>query len=187
MLRFAILSAVSLCSVAAAQSPVVVHHHHVYDPNNLLGLFEATSTTFADIPGTTKTVTVPAGQAVLTWTLTTAGQGGLMRPMIGTHAPDTPPLLLAGTLSATPRSDSWATVTEGGTFDVKLQAALSPFITGTPFMAQPDYATSWTLVVFPATAGGVPAVGGVGLGLLVLLLLGVGVVLIARRRGIATG
>jgi hypothetical protein len=171
------------CRGVVAQTPVVEHHHHVYDPQGTLGFFYVTSTAYTDLPGSTKTVTVPAGKAVITWALPTVWAScAFVRPVIGTHTPDSPLLQHNANANGSAIAGSWATVIESGTFDVKLQAAISLSPPACSFVCTGDSGAEWTLIVFPTAAGGVPAVGSVGLALLVALLLGVGGAIIAHRR-----
>jgi hypothetical protein len=181
---FASFCAVSLNQSAAAVTPFVETHYHQYQSGAPLGLFEATSTTYVDIPGTTKTVTAPAGPAVITWTAgRIAANYALIRPVIGTQAPNATPIYHHPSSSDGNLSGSWSANIAGGTLAVKLQAALSPdFPTQSTFSCEPDFGTSWTLMVFPS-AEGAPAMSAVGLFVLVVLMLGAGATVILSRRG----
>ncbi len=115
-----------------AVGPFIENHHHPYQSGSELGPFEVTTFTYVDIPGTTKSVTVPAGTAVIHWTVgRTNANYALIRPVIGAQAPATPPIYHqgAGTNDGS-LSGSWSTIVAGGTFEVKLQAALSSDFAG---------------------------------------------------------
>lgn len=74
---------------------------------------------------------------------------------------------------------SWVTATTGGTVAVKLQVS-AVGEASEPFFMNPDWqSVSWTLMVFPQ--GNVPAVGNIGLVVLVAVLLAAGSVVITRR------
>jgi hypothetical protein len=79
-----------------------------------------------------------------------------------------------------PQSGSWATPVDAGEISVALQLGFLNGGNGCIF-GERSFVT-WTLVVFPDTSGGVPAVGGVGLIALVAILLSVGAFIITRRR-----
>ena len=182
MLRFAIMSALSVCSVAAAQTPVVVNH---FVPS-LAGEPEVHGSigVYTDIPASVKTVTVPKGTAIITWSFNYAPicDPARIRPRIGTLAPNEGlPQYFQGALRP---SGSWATPVDAGEISVALQLG---FLSGSFCSLDEGSFITWTLIVFPETTGGVPAVGGVGLAVLVAVLLGVGALIITRRgRALAT-
>jgi len=173
----------------AAQSPLV-YSHYVPRPTVDMSLH----TYYADIPGSEHTLTVPAGTAFITWSV----HGGVVyklggpnetariRPVIGTGFPS------EGMPDDTARSSlgSWSVPTQGGDITVKLQVAAPKAVEENFWRFTMDSsasdsrdAMSWTLVVLPDTAGtGVPAIGGLGLVVLVGALLGIGALLITRRQ-----
>jgi len=179
----AAIGAIGSSQPALAVTPFIENHHHPYQSGSELGPFDATTFTYVDIPGTTKTITVPSGEAVITWTLGGANpHHALVRPVIGTHAPNSTPIYDVGSGNDVHLSGAWATTIEGGTITVKLQAALSPDFPGGSFNCKPDFGTSWTLAVFPASADNAPAMSAVGLLVLVVLLLGGGAIVLASRK-----
>ncbi len=171
-----------------AQSPLIYVH---YVPRPTVDI--AASAGYLDIPGSEHTLTVPAGTAFITWSLHgdvfcvsgTCVDTTRFRPVIGSSFPtEGMPDDITGTSTG-----SWAIPVEAGSITVKLQIT-APYALGeyesrfTMYSSEPSsqVAMSWTLVVLPnATSAGVPAVGGLGLMVLVLLLLGVGALLIAHR------
>jgi hypothetical protein len=172
-----------------AQSPLV-YSHYVPRPTVDMPL----RTVYADIPGSQHSLTVPAGTAFITWSVhgvvvCTAGPCGIetarFRPVIGNSFPtEGIPDDNDGTSSG-----SWAIHTEAGNITVKLQVAAPYALDGynwrfQMYSADPHSqdAMSWTLMVFPDASAGVPAIGGLGLGVLVLSLLGVGALVIAHRQ-----
>ena len=171
---------------AAAQSPLV---YNQYVPRPTVNM--PASAVYADIFGSEHTLTVPAGTAFITWSVHGAISctGGTctarVQPIIGNSSPpEGLPEDVVGTSSG-----SWSTPTAGGSTTVRLQVAAlclpdkyeCQFAMGSAEPYSGD-AMSWTLVVFPDAGAGVPAVGGVGLGLLAVVLLGIGGVLVLRRR-----
>lgn len=170
-----------------AQSPLV-YSHYVPRPNVELTAIAG----YLDIPGSEHTLTVPAGTAFITWSLRgdvscTAGtciDTTRFRPVIGNSFPtEGLPDDDSGTSSG-----SWAIPVEAGSIMVKFQIA-APFALGqyesqfTMFSSESwnkDW-MSWTLIVFPDAVAGVPAVGGIGLLVLVAALLGVAALVIAHR------
>jgi hypothetical protein len=167
------LGFVAIRSTSAA-APFADTHYHLYQSGAELGFFEVMTTSYVDIPGTAKTITAPAGKAVFHWTLGgTNTYYALIRPVIGTHAPNSPPIYHDGSGTVGNLTGSWSADIEGGTFEVKLQAALSAdFPTQSVFSCQPDFGTGWTLTVLPPSAEGVPAMSAASLVVLVSLLLG---------------
>jgi len=107
--------------------------------------------------------------------------GARIRPVIGTQTPPN------GTHFRHPTnggiSGSWAAAIQGGTIPVKLQVAPTDEASPGSFSFQTyQGACTWTLTVFPDAQSGVPAVGSIGLVVLVALLLGVGALIITHRR-----
>ena len=172
---------------AAAQSPLV-YNHYVPDPTvDMLA-----GTVFENIQGSEDTLTVPAGTAFITWSVhgvlqqcTGSPCTARFRPIIG----DSSPLKGLPEDDAGTSSGSWVTRIDAGSTIVRLQVAAlcssgayhCQFLMGSPEPFSRD-TMSWTLMVFPDASAGVPAVGGVGLGLLAVVLLGIGGVLVLRRR-----
>jgi len=175
---------------AAAQSPLV---YNQYVPRPTVDM--PASAVYADITVSEHTLTVPAGTAFVTWSVHGVLQQctgfpctARFRPIIGNSSPSEGlPEDDAGTSSG-----SWVTRTEAGSVKVTLQVAAlcssgayhCQFLMGSPEPFSRD-AMSWTLMVFPDASAGVPAVGGVGLGLLAVVLPGIGGVLVLRRRNLA--
>ena len=172
-----------------AQS-TLVYSHYVPRPTVDMPLRSA----YADIPGSQHTLTVPAGTAFITWSLRgdtncitgcVGDNTARFRPVIGFSFPTEG--LPDGNDGSS--SGSWAIPTNAGNITVKLQAAAPNASVESEwrfqmYSAEPQSrdAMSWTLVVFPnAASAGVPAVGGLGLMVLVATLLGAGALLIARR------
>lgn len=172
-----------------AQSPLV-YSHHVPRPNFDMPL----RTVYADIPGSQHSLTVPAGTAFITWSVHGVVQfpagppsdTARFRPLIGNSFPtDGMPDDIAHAASG-----SWGIPIEAGNITVKLQVAAPyaldeynwRFGMDSSDSASRD-AMSWTLVVLPnAASAGVPAIGGLGLVVLVSALLGIGALLIAHRQ-----
>ena len=115
--------------------------------------YSSTSTSYFDIPGTSKTVTLPAGTALIVWSMScysggpSAGAVWYIRPVIGANAP--PEGLLCATNeigSHKSFSGSWAVVIPaGGTMTVKLQARCYGGFGD--FRFDRDH-LSWTIIVF---------------------------------------
>ena len=171
---------------AAAQSPFIYSH---YVPRPTVDM--PAGAVYADIPGSEHTLTVPAGTAVITWSVhgmiycTGTPCTARLQPMIGNSSP--PEGLPEDNVGTS--SGSWATRTVAGSTTVRLQVAA--LCASEEYECQLSMASSepsggdamsWTLMVFPDSNAGVPAVGGVGLGLLAAVLLGTGGVLVSRRR-----
>lgn len=177
MLRFAMLSVLSLCSVAAAQSPLVVNH---YVPS-LAGepYVHGSTGVYTDIPASVRTMTVPKGRAIINWSFNYGAScdPALIRPRIGTLAPNEGlPQYFQGTIRP---SGSWATPVDAGEISVALQLG---FLSGSDCYLDAGSFITWTLIVFPDTSGGVPAVGGVGLAMMVVAMLAAGGYIIRRRQ-----
>lgn len=177
MLRFrsvVLLAVCVLCTshAAVAQAPFIESYYLGGEGSTFQDI---TSFDFVDIVGSEKTVPVPAGRAVIFWSLRANVNEAMIRPMIGSHAPDPAAWYYGGNAYL---SGTWTTNTEGGTLNVKLQGAIS----NAPGSYLSVAGTSWTLIAFPTASGGVPAVGGVGLVVLVAVLLGIGAFIIVKRR-----
>jgi len=171
---------------AVAQTPMAYSH---YVPRPAVNM--PLHTEYEYIPDSEHTLTVPAGTAFITWSVhgvlqcTGSPCTARFRPIIeNSSPPEGLPEDDAGTSSG-----SWVTRTEAGDVTVKLQVAALCSLdkyecqfgmaSADPFSQD---AMSWTLMVFPDASASVPAVGGVGLGLLAVVLLGIGGVLVLRRR-----
>jgi len=166
---------------ALAVDPVVEQHWVPHTPT--YQRFEVFP--FTDLPGSERTVTIPAGQAVLTWSYNSSGSGlgtARFRPVIGGQFPADG--LATGDFSS---AGTWSTITPGGTVSVKLQVEQPGLGSG---FAQDTAccSLSWTLVVFPdAPNANVPAVGGMGLGVIAIGVAVAGSLLACRRRKARTG
>lgn len=109
---------------------------------------EAPGPSFFDVPASGKSVTIPAGTALITWSLSCHSFGGpgvyRIRPVIGgVVGPD----IICVTNEAGSHktfSGSWATTVSGGTVTVKLQARCDA---GTFHLDIGD-SLSWSLIVF---------------------------------------
>lgn len=122
---------------------------------------------YLDIPNSIKTLTLPAGTAVITWSaVAEVGNqffaNARVRPAIGAHAPldveGIRVLVLPGTNdSSDVVAGTWVTEIEGGTMDVRIQ--VQPAGSTINF----NSVVSWSLVVYPQTSNPVPAVGNLGL------------------------
>ena len=165
-------------STSVRAGPPVIESHN---PAGSDFFWSTTSTEYVDIPGTEKTVTVPTGSAVITWSLWTHTAGARVRPVIGTQTPPNGMRFPINTLGG--MSGSWATTIEGGTIPVKLQVAVGP-PDPSGFNTYQGSCT-WTLVVFPTADGNVPAVGGIGLAVLVVAVMLGGALVLSRRSVVA--
>ncbi len=177
MLRFAVLSVLLGCSVAAAQSPLVVNH---YVPS-LAGepYVQGSTGVYADIPASVRTMTVPKGTAIITWSFNYAANcdPARIRPRIGTLAPNEGlPQYFGGAIRP---SGSWATPVNAGEISVALQLG---FLSGSDCYLDAGSFITWTLIVFPDTSGGVPAIGATGLAIMVVTMLAAGGYIIQRRK-----
>ncbi|MFH1108255.1 MAG: hypothetical protein V1790_03525 [Planctomycetota bacterium] len=173
---------------AAAQSPLV-YNHYVPRPAVEMPLRPV----YADILVSQHSLTIPAGTAFITWSVhgsvvCTAGpciDTARFRPVIDNSFPtEGMPDDTTGTSTG-----SWAVHTDGGNVAVGLQVAAPYALDEYDWRFEMNStesdsrdAMSWTLIVFPDANAGVPAVGGVGLGVLAVVLLGIGGVLVLRRR-----
>jgi len=174
-----VIAAVSIRSAVAA-GPVVEQHWVPHTPDfQQFGVFD-----YTDLPGSERSVTIPAGTAVLVWSFNASGTGfdlAKIRPVIG---PVFPAEGLA--VNGYGSSGSWSTPTAGGTVTVKLQVANDAPAGGFAQNTQ-CCSLSWTLVVYPeAASADVPAVGGLGIGVtaIALVILGAAVCSVRRRRGV---
>ena len=177
MSRSIVIAAVVLMSAGTAHGQVVVEN--LFVPTLTPVSFDSI-TGFTDMPESQKTVSIPAGTAVIQWELygTFSNNIAEVRPVIG----DTFPAegLLAST-STTGASGTWVGHTDGGTMTVKLQVKPHNPVLTTGISYGTVTSLSWTLTVFP-DAGPVPAVSTVGLGIMVVLLLVGGTVVLRRRQ-----
>ncbi len=153
------LVVLALGQVAVAQAPFV---ENLYVSFPVPRPAEPLPADFVDIPQTEKTVTIPAGTAIITWALNIHdGGAGMYRPVIGGDAP------LDGLNLE--ESGSWVTETEGGTVTIKMQVKQHPHIPQSDLLIQNSSAFNWTLIVFPE-ADPVPAVPTWGIVLMGLLM-----------------
>jgi len=160
---------------AYGQTPVV---EHLYVPDQGEEFVVEEIDTYVDITPTLKAVTIPAGTAVLTWSLQSTGTQVRLRPFIGDAHPDEG-MWTFGTGPRVYGSGSYVVATSGGTMTVGFQVKVYV----SPWRLQSQYdSIAWTLVVYPEAAGHVPAVSTWGLAVLGILVLTVGTVLLGRRR-----
>lgn len=175
VLRASVFVSVMSFSRAVGAGPVVEQHWVPHTPLfQQLGVFN-----YVDIPGSLKTVTIPAGTATVVWSFSSsiaAADGLKIRPVIGPDAP-TEGLVFSGYGS----SGSWSTATAGGTVTVKLQVA-SEDPNGGFGQDASGCSLAWTLVVYPEAAAEVPTIGGASVGILAALLAAGGTALLAVRR-----
>ncbi len=104
-----------------------------------------------DITGTEKTLTIPAGIAVITWTVTgrsdsASGRSGQLIPVIGDQSPTVGMFMnyaqgLRGSFSGT-----WSTPTPGGEVIVRLRVGN---VQGSFTFGSGNNPVSWTLTVYP--------------------------------------
>ena len=139
---------------------------------------------YADIPGTAKTITLPTGKATITWDVRfqTTSTTAWVRPIIGTLAPDEGFFLTSQGLLTW--QGMWTVDVEAGTFNVRLQVR-NEDTEGDPFGPSPlsfQDRITWSIVAAPTVAQGTPSVSTWGL--LVLLL---GIVSAATVRMIYRG
>lgn len=129
--------------------------------------------TWEEVSGTTKSVTVPQGTAVMVWNAYGLDNSSSVRPVIGSILGN------AGLADQANGGESiggtWVTPVAAGSYDVRLQVKTC----NACGIGSNGYA--WTLIVFPDEQATVPAVSDIGLIVLVALLLGVGGTIIARR------
>jgi len=140
-------------------------------------------TGYVDINGSQQTVLVPAGRAVLTWSLSLSkgfsgdGVWWRLRPAIGGNTPTEGLSFHAGPSSFSSPSGSWATDVEGGQVVVKLQTSSSG---AGSWQTTSDDSLSWTLVVYPQ--GDAPALGTWGIVILALVIVTGGSMVIGKRK-----
>lgn len=163
--------------VAVGQTPAVESLYVRDYQDNVM------STTFEDLPTSVKTVTLPAGTAILTWSIRAWVQVGNpatlhVLPTIGSVTPLEGLKADLDNLSSEPRnlSGSWATQIDGSEVEVKLQARVNPNQTVTL-----NDGMTWTLIVFPET-GAVPAISGIGLAVMAVIIIGVGYFVFSKFR-----
>ena len=161
----------ALGQVALGQAPFVANHL-VSD-----AAWEGPTAPFdyMDVPGSERTLSVPAGTVLITWTSTMfTDLETRIRPRIGDSFPADGTVVRGGRSSG-----SWLTTTEGGTVTIGLQVKS----VGTSMVGQVPGADSlsWSVLVFPETAAQVPAVGTVGMVAMAVLVLGAGAIVMARR------
>ena len=166
-----IVAVVLLSAGAAFGQGVVVENHYVADipswsPSIPFG--------WTEIPGSSKTVTLPAGTATIQWTFSGQATGGevFVRPVVGTLAPNEG--LSSGLFTI--HAGSWVTATAGGTMPVKLEMRADSGV-----IVNVSRGLTWTVTVHP-DAGAVPAVSGVGLVIMGALVLAVGAMIVRRRK-----
>ena len=175
MLRCVALTSVAFVlfagQVAVAGTPFV---DHVYVDNLV---YFTTSTDWDDVLDSEKTISVPAGTAFITWSLGGYSSSvdpapSMIRPVIGANAPEGGVRVVA--LPGDPRevvAGSWVTPIEAGLITVKLQVKR---LGDDGMMFATDGCTLiWTIMVFPE-AEPIPAVSGIGLGVMVVFLIAVG-------------
>lgn len=161
------------------QTPVVVNHYVPSMAGQPLLLEDPG--VYQDVPASTKVVNVPTGQAVITWNANwEIGNSVRIRPVGGGSAPSSGiSTQVGGAGPGRPLSGSWATAIEGGQLEVKLQADV--FDLGTPLQFDSRSYVTWTLVVYPDFPSNVPAIGGIGLLVMVAGLLAAGGFMLRRR------
>ena len=155
---------------------------HVYVDNPI---FFTTSDEWVDIPDSEKTISVPAGTAFITWSLggyssSISAAPSMIRPVIGPNAPAGGVRVVA--LPGYPRevvAGSWVTPVETGLITVKLQA--KRLVDDDMMFATDGCTLVWTIMVFPEAVP-VPAVSGIGLGVMVVFLIAVGGFVFSRVR-----
>lgn len=158
---------------AYGAQPVIENFSPVDAPGMVM---VATSSDFVDVPGTSKTVTLPAGRAVGFWHVGMQNSFALVRLAIGNQAPESSQAVYGiGSLSV--NGESTMTI-QAGTYDVRLQVAESNG--QNQVYISPNLNTSWTLIVFPDETAGAPTVSEWGLAFMVIIGLIVGTLLFRR-------
>ena len=150
---------VGFASIESVAGQNIENHFVPALPNgNLTNLAD-----WVDIPGSEKIVVVPPGQASIAWAFSCQGEIDIaVRPVIGSIAP-TEGIKFYDHFNA----GLWTAAVPGGQTTVKLQVRDSILGNGGSVVTDPSHSLSWTLTVFPASASGVPAVGGMGLFILI--------------------
>ena len=166
---FVLVSFVLGSSVLAAQP--VVENLVVQIPEQTVA-----ASTWTTVLDSTRTVNVPTGTAVITWTV--APLGILMaRPFIGdARMADSEAPFLMGGLGIGSAAHSWSAPTQAGEITVGLE-----ILQFEENEAAVGGSMSWTLVVYPNDPA-VPALGRLGLGALSVALLGAGGLIMHRRK-----
>ena len=178
-----------LGSQARASTPYVANCWGPDSPGGQGTIDLAAPTGFVDIPRSVRVIeNVPAGTAVITWSMVGGGVTGSslgnIRPAIGGIVPDNPMPATFEQGVDHQYSGSWLTTTPGGSLSVSLQVE---YVSGQPGQiraGQIERPLSWTLVVYPDSAP-LPAVGEWGTFVMVLLLLTAATAIFARRRAVA--
>ena len=165
-----VLMSFAMVSPALAVQPTVEHLAVQIAETTIAG------STWTSALGTTRTVTVPTGKAVITWTVAPIGIV-YARPFIGgARMADADAPIAFGGLGMGSASHSWSTPVSAGEITVGLE--ILQFDTSE---AGVGGSMSWTLVVYPDEPA-IPAVSGLGLGVLVVALLGAGGTVMRRRK-----
>lgn len=181
MSRFSILVAGVGCltcgQIASAIQPTVENHFVVDIPTQVID-----QPTYVDLSGSDKTVSVPTGVAVISWTGYLTNDSGIsefaIRPVIGILTPNLGLRQYNGSgVDRTAFAGSWSTPVDAGEIVVKFQArsfAGSGRVTS---------GFSWTLVVYPNEPNAtVPAVSTWGLIVMAMLMLSAGTLVMTRRK-----
>ena len=165
MLRSVLISVV----VLAIGGPVARGQfiEQLYAPSMPDANVSGATSVYKDIPGTEKTITVPAGTAVITWVFNLSSVDASwvrIRPVIGTNFPAEG---LRQNVTAT-LVGTWTTNVEDGQITVKLQATSE----SDTFNTSSDLGVTWTLSVVEPPP--VPAISGTGMGIMLLFIVAVG-------------
>ncbi len=112
--------------------------------------WNTTSSSFVDLPNSSKTISIPSGTAIIFWSMSCysgSGSGDYrIRPVIGSSAPsDGVSAYTNEGSSHKTYSGSWITNTTGGTITVKLQVRVEG---GGALSTDINDQVSWTLIVF---------------------------------------
>jgi hypothetical protein len=189
-------------NVATAQTPFVDGYYGPDDPTNPMPEIGITSYGWIDLPFTQKTLTLPSGTAVITWSGLgsvhtndpNAGGGttGFIRPVIGQTAPNQGMTYYFKSSSdfGNTFAGSWSTPIAGGATIVGLQASDD---TGGPHGVPGTYAVfggtpsnqqnriTWNIIVFPQATGGAPAVSNAGIVVMLGISIVAGSIILLRR------
>ncbi len=181
-----IVAVVWLSSGVAYGQALFVDSHYItgFDPS-----WSSNSTTYVDIPGSEKTITLPPGKAVISWTAFAQAFLGIrmnarIRPVIGGNSPsEGTGLGFDGAVTGALNAGSWSVTTGGGEVEVKLQVKKVFTPPGDKDSIQFGALSSvtWTLVVYQAT---VPVISQWGLVVMLLLILTAATAIFARRRAV---